>query len=383
MKNILVISHDASRTGAPILLLNFLKWIKQNTDIKFEIILRCGGALEKEFSKIGKTTIYYLPQKNTTISQKILSKAGYYRSKQKKHEAKIFNHVQNGKFDLIYSNTIVNIDIVEKLKLLSVKTIFHIRELETTIDFFGGKPMMIRIKQLTDNILADSQAVKNNLIANHQFIESTIQVIPEYIPIPQNLIKKNSKIFIELGIPENAFVVGSCGSDLWRKGYDLFLQTSIGVCRKLGDVPVYFVWVGKMKPETLLQIEYELNICKLKDRILFIGEKENPVEYFSILDIFVLASREEPFGIVGLEAALYETPVLCFENSGGMPEFVAEDCGFTVPYLDLETLTYKIIHLREKESERIEKGKNARKKAVTLYSLDLSANKILNYIEQL
>ncbi len=51
-KKVLFISHDASRTGAPIVLLNLLKWFKTNTDIPFQILLKKGGVLEPDFKAI-------------------------------------------------------------------------------------------------------------------------------------------------------------------------------------------------------------------------------------------------------------------------------------------------------------------------------------------
>ena len=40
---ILFISHDAGRTGAPLLLLNMLKWLKGNRDLSFEVLLMKDG----------------------------------------------------------------------------------------------------------------------------------------------------------------------------------------------------------------------------------------------------------------------------------------------------------------------------------------------------
>ena len=57
-KQILFISHDASRTGAPILLLNFLRWFKQNTDIPFRIILAKTGELEPYFKELAPTFVF-------------------------------------------------------------------------------------------------------------------------------------------------------------------------------------------------------------------------------------------------------------------------------------------------------------------------------------
>jgi hypothetical protein len=47
-KKVLFLSHDASRTGAQILLLNLVRWLKINSDISFQIMLRNRGVLERE-----------------------------------------------------------------------------------------------------------------------------------------------------------------------------------------------------------------------------------------------------------------------------------------------------------------------------------------------
>src|ERR1041384_4246003 len=49
----LFIGHDASKTGAPTVLLHLLRWIKQNrSDYFFDLLLLTGGELETEFRKV-------------------------------------------------------------------------------------------------------------------------------------------------------------------------------------------------------------------------------------------------------------------------------------------------------------------------------------------
>ncbi len=55
---VLFISHDASRTGAPIVLLHLLKWVKYNTDVEFLILLKDGVELEDRFRVLGETNIW-------------------------------------------------------------------------------------------------------------------------------------------------------------------------------------------------------------------------------------------------------------------------------------------------------------------------------------
>jgi hypothetical protein len=42
-KKVLFIGHDSSRTGAPLLLLHFFKWLRQETRFEFEVLLQNGG----------------------------------------------------------------------------------------------------------------------------------------------------------------------------------------------------------------------------------------------------------------------------------------------------------------------------------------------------
>jgi len=57
-----------------------------------------------------------------------------------------------------------------------------------------------------------------------------------------------------------------------------------------------------------------------------------------------------------LEAALAGKPVICFERSGGMPEFVRDDAGFTVPYLDTTQMAEKTRFLLDNPAEAHQRG---------------------------
>ncbi len=58
-KKVLFIGHDASRTGAPLLLLHFLKWLRQETRFEFELLLQRGGDLADEYRQVAPTRILH------------------------------------------------------------------------------------------------------------------------------------------------------------------------------------------------------------------------------------------------------------------------------------------------------------------------------------
>lgn len=382
---ILFISHDASRTGAPILLRNFLQWLKEkHPEIKFDILLRQEGDLRVDFEKLGKV-FSFTPTKYFqfyTFLSRVLNKLGIIQLQYRKYLITLFKEISKQSYDVIYCNTIVNLDVLIFLSPLKIPVVTHVRELEITIQYFGGYNLVKQIDLLSCYFIADSNAVKDNLIKNHGIINDKITVVPEYIPIPESLpnATKRNEVRRALEIPLDAFVIGAAGTVLWRKGYDLFIQLAVILKSKLPNEQLYFVWVGHIEPATKDLVVFDLTKAGLTTTVKFIGSKSNPFDYFSIFDIFTLTSREEPFGIVGLESSLFETPVLCFDEAGGFPDFVEEDCGFIIPYLNVGVMADRIVYLIQNPTIKIKLGKQARLKTIEKHNISTVSTKLVDII---
>jgi hypothetical protein len=57
-KRVLFVSHDASRTGAPIFLLRFLRWFRDHHPIPFRILVVSPGEMLPEFESVGPTHVF-------------------------------------------------------------------------------------------------------------------------------------------------------------------------------------------------------------------------------------------------------------------------------------------------------------------------------------
>ncbi len=82
----------------------------------------------------------------------------------------------------------------------------------------------------------------------------------------------------------------------------------------------------------------------------------NYLDYVACFDLFTLTSREDPYPLVILEAGLNHNPVLCFDGSGGSPDFVGTDTGCLVPYLDLSAMVSALARLTDNPAERTRLG---------------------------
>ncbi|MEP0911415.1 glycosyltransferase family 4 protein [Leptolyngbya sp. GB1-A1] len=377
MKKVLFISHDASRTGAPILLLNFLRWFKENTNIPFKIILGKGGPLEAEFAELAPVTVYRQYRRDR-LSQTVLNRLSLYRLKQ---------YLARDDIGLIYANTITNHHILNQLAFLQCPVISHVHELEYIIHLMAGD-QFATTKSLTTHYITASNAVKDNLVSRHLIPPAHIDTVYGFVPVanlkPNIALSKRDTIRAQLHLPDNAFVVGASGTLGWRKSPDLFIQLAQSVRRKYPEAPIYFMWIGGDEGEHLryFELRYDIQRLNLEHSIRFLGNQPNPLEYFAAFDVFALLSREDPYPLVCLEAALLEKPILCFDNSGGEKEFVEDDCGFVIPYLDIETTADKIHLLLESPELRQRFGQRAAQKVRERHDISTAASQLTQIIQR-
>ncbi len=384
---VLFISHEATLTGAPQSLLNIKEWMQANSDLSFEILLKKTGPLKPRYDALAPV-LDFTPTRAT-----LLKRVGYKLGLKPPENIyddvsrfqKLRQQLKASQFDLIYANTITNGELLDFLAPLKCPIITHVRELEHVIQVFGPKNLDF-VKRYTSYYIATAQVVKDNLVKNHGIPAAQVEAIPTFIK-PEtesgSLPTTDAHPLRELGIPENAYVIGGCGTRDWRKGTDLFLH----LARILGSAyrgrPVYWVWVGG-RPESPFaqQLQFDLTRMGLQDRVYLIDDVTNPLDYLKELTVFILTSREDPLARVLLEAALLQKPIVCFDQAGGGPEFVETDCGFVVPYLHLDRMVEKIQYLLGSPDLCRQMGTVADQKVRERHSVEISAPQILKTIQR-
>ena len=350
MKKILFISHDASRTGAPLVLLHLLKWLNKNIkNIQLDVLLINGGTIASDFKKESTNTYVFSeshkPLKfSQVIAKKIFSKLGI---KQKEKKVLFFENVASNNYDLIYANSIVSLPVAVNIKknCQSSKLLVHVHELNTIIKMVI--PAFSNYIKYVDKYIAVSNQVKENLVVNWEINTNTIDVT-----YPFSLFKFNkSNIFKESKI----FTVGASGNAHWRKGDDLFIQVASYVHKNYPTAKIKFNWVGNTINNKFI-IEADIDKLGLNEMVSFVGEQTNPINMYKNFDVFLLTSREDPFPLVCIEAAYLKKPIICFEKASGTAEVINEGGGFVVPYLDIVAMGEKIMLYYKNEEKLIEDG---------------------------
>lgn len=385
MKRILFIGHEASRTGAPFALLHFLRWVSVNTNLDFRVLLKSGGDLESEFAKIAPVTVL-LPQKKGLLRRGI-ERVGLCQDLSKTHLVNIKKRMIEKGVDLIYSNTICNAQLLDVLAENGCPVITHVHELEHTIRQLCRPEDIKLIKERTHHFIAVAECVRNNLIKNHGISQDKINLVYEFIPVRtfdrdcQLAIRK--RVREELGIPMEALIVGASGTLDWRKGADLFVQLANLIMKQAEGIPVWFVWLGgDINGWFYQQVLHDVKLLGIENRIKFLGQREKSLDYLTAFDVLSLVSREDPFPLVCLEAASLGIPIVYFTQAGGIGEFVGEDAGCAVPYLDLPVMASKVIELLYSLARRIELGRKAAQRVRQQHDVDVVAPRLLEIIQR-
>lgn len=388
-KKILFVSHDASRTGAPFLLLHLLRWFKEHTDLPFYILLRKGGVLESEFEAIAPTV--NLTREMTYgsgIVERLANIMGLRSFANDRARARLKKLFAKEKVSLVYSNTATNGEVLEWLHDLGVPVISHIHELEYWMRHKMDELTLDQLFANSDYYVAGAEIVKNNLVQNHGVAPELVETIHEFIPTaqhndtaPQNVQRK---IRAQLGIPDDAPIVGAAGTTDWRKGYDLFVQLARVTYKQAPELGAHFVWVGgESKGSIIDEITHDLVNLGMRNVVHFVGSQTNYLEYIASFDVFSLMSREDCFPLVVLEAAMLNKPILCFDKGGGAPEFVQDDSGFIVPYLDIELMSERVVTLLMNSDMRQNHGNRAAKKVKQRHDVAVIAPRIFQVIQRL
>ena len=379
-QTVLFISHDASRTGAPIFLLRFLRWFRQNHHIQFRVLVGHSGELLSDFESLGLVDSF---EPNPTLIYRILRRLNLNGPRRSDHLASLRRKLLASDISLIYSNTMASGNILDFLSFLDCPVICHVHELESAICDSGIENLNFT-KKRASGYIAVSWAVKTNLIEKHGISEDTIRMVHGFIPASEckhsTTVNSRAMVRRELGIPLESKLVCACGSIEPRKGVDLFLQVADKVAKAYQRGPVHFMWIGG-RPEVVSRMRKQARFSSLRDIAHFIGPKPDVALYYDASDIFLLPSREDPFPLVMMEAALREMPIVCFDKSGGAAEFIEGDAGLVVPGFDVDQMAQKVVGLLSSPDLCKRLGVNARQKVLNRHDIGVGAPQIAAIIQ--
>lgn len=362
--DVLFVGNEASRTGAPLMLLYFLRWLREHTDLRFEVVLLVGGPLLADFEAVAPVTLW--------------GGEGAGDLPGAAHTA-----------PTVYCNCVTSIRVVPHLAELPTgrTVITHLHELEGGIQMSLPNPADLAfLLERTDQWVAASDLVARNLVERHGIDPALVARHYEFIDVDAfapSARPSGEAVALRdgLGIPADALVVGAMGTSEWRKGPDLFLVLAALLAGSSREV--HLVWVGADpdRRETAW-LGRDLERLGRDDVVHFVGVDDTPARWLAMFDVFVLMSREDPFPLVCLESSLLGVPIVCFDNTG-IAEFAGDGRhGFIVPYLDVEAMAGQVARLLDDSMLRSAVGERAAARVREAFDVSIGAPALFADLQQ-
>ncbi|SIQ04527.1 Glycosyltransferase involved in cell wall bisynthesis [Chryseobacterium sp. RU37D] len=388
-KKILFISHEASLSGAPILVLDLIKRLKQEKEnYIIDVLLIRGGELYEEFAKVSNLIVvahYHLQsfsflKRNLKRVQSLIFKK---TETQQDKINKITSALLENKYDLVYGNTMESLIWTLPFYRKNIPTIVAIHELSFGIESTYPKDFVLENISDITQIIAGSQAVADNLIAKYGADPKKINAIHSFVNTVLTIQKDKETLKKELCINNNELVIGIASSQELRKGTDM-VPLLVQKIKQKTDLNFKFVNLGgTSKSPAVRCAKLDAEKLGIENDIIFIDHNKTPNDYINLYDIFLLMSREDPFPLVMLTAAKLKKPIMAFEKSGGAVEFLDNDHGVLIPYLDLDKMASEVVRLMQEPDSREKYGEDIHTRLENDYSDKKLSGKIFTIIDSL
>lgn len=239
-----------------------------------------------------------------------------------------------------------------------------------------GKPVVTKLHNYVNlkyygnidwfNVTTDSQ---RRYLREKRVPEERIRVIPNF-----------STLLCARKVPEPAaepIDLASYGRFVHKKGFDLLLQAFAQLRPSFPQLRLRLGGAGEEEAALKAQVA-ELG---LSEAVTFVGWVEDVPQFLAPADLFILPSRDEPFGIVVLEAMACGVPIVSTRTQGPL-EILDEETAWMCAVDDAEDLARTIARALRDPQQRHERARWALKRYRERYHEDAVIPQLLALYEE-
>ena len=306
MKEVLHCITTICRGGAETQLLTLVHAQIESGRKVSVIYLKDAPELRSDLIKIGATVVDIIAGKNPIIQVQALRK--YLRGKD------VVVHAHLPRAELIASLSI------QKQRLIISK---HNAE-----PFFPKAPSFLSrkiarfVSRRADACIAISEAVSKFLVESEEIVGDNGPEVIYYGYDPKNFREselKSTKV-LEGFKNDKTYIIGTIARLTEQKDFPTLLRAFAILNSSIPNSCLWVVGDGILK-DSLIKMSEELKIDK---NVKWLGRTSDVFKFLEDMDVFVLASKYEGFGLVLLEALEARIPIIAANNSA-IPEVLGKD----------------------------------------------------------
>lgn len=347
-EKIILVVHETSRTGAPILGWNIAHLLAKRYDIY--IVIMDGGALTPEFAAL--STEIFGPFNGV-----------YSEPADVMHGTRALFSNRDFKYAII--NGILSRALLEPCARHGIPTLLLIHEFGSTV---WPVSALRQALDIATQVIFPAQIVADSSTNLHASIDRRkIHVMPQgrsMIPSDHTATRTPPGALLTSlfqARAQGAFFILGAGSVGFRKGVDLFISTAAAVRQHHPARPVRFIWVGAgyLPNDDMgfsIFLKEQIERAGLTKLIHIFDEVSDLEPFYQLAHLFLLSSRLDPLPNVGIDAAHHGLPILCYGQASGIAELLADDpvaAKGVLPHLDVAATAALIVELSGDEAKRI------------------------------
>ncbi len=378
MRRILYISHTARLGGAERSLLTLLERLDRG---RYEpsVVLPGPGQLADELRRIG------IPQHTVPVLGRLrwtrnpLTLFAYFW-RWRCAGAAIGRLIEKLGIDLVHANSTTAHLFVSSSPAAArrrIPCIWHVRDTRTP----GGRLDAMMTRRAAA-IIAVSRSVAERQPGN---VAAKTVVIYNGVDTDAFAPADGAALRAEFGLDTGAPVAGIAGQFVPWKGHERFLDAAARVARRLPNA--CFLVVGDDRfgdfPSALNDLRRKASDLGIDGRVIFTGWRDDMPALLNAMDVLVVASENEPFGRVIIEAMACGKPLIAF-RSGGPAEIIEhEKTGLLVEPFDVAAMADAVARLLSDRTEAAAFGQRGREVACERFSAEAHAREVQNLYARL
>ena len=211
----------------------------------------------------------------------------------------------------------------------------------------SGNPLVHEIEQqglmMADRIIAVSRITKDMIVKNYHIPPDKVEVVYNAIDLadlPPHEYDTATYKYLEDLKTDGYTIVGALTRLTVQKGLTYFVRAAARALERYDKIAFLLSGDGEQRDE-LVALAARLGVS---DRVIFTGFVRGKQwrDAYYLIDIFIMSSVSEPFGLTALEAAHHDTALLISKQSG-VGEVLHNIMRFD--YWDVDKLADEIVNI--------------------------------------
>ncbi|TVQ39423.1 MAG: glycosyltransferase [Geminicoccaceae bacterium] len=338
---LVVVVHEASRTGAPILALDLVRRLEGRYAV-LALLLNDGPLLD-DFAATASGMVLVRPGDQVALPR-VIERV-----------------VQSWRPRFAIANSAVTHPAVPPLVDHGVPVVALVHEFSVNLPPRG---VLDDLYRRASEVVFPAELVAAASVADYPVLaQRGYHVLPQgQVTLPAAPADADdaraTRAKLEARVPAEAFLVIGLGSVIFRKGVDLFVAAATRVRSIAPDQPIHFLWVGHSSVHAAdyrAQIDEQILRAGLADDVTLLDEVRDLEPIYGRAGALFLASRLDPLPNICIDAAVRGLPVVGFAAASGMAELLAADArtaDLVVPHLDAAAAGERLVQLARSPERR-------------------------------